>query len=358
MRRRICFISGTLAQGGAERQLYYMARVLRDQGHAVTVLCLTKGEHWEERIRALGVPVEWVGRYDARPLRLASVVNAARRLRPQLLQSSHFYTNFPAAVAGRVLGIPSIGAMRTDGANEVASLGRVLGPLNLKTPTLLAGNSKAAIVNARARGVREGRLFFLPNVIDCDEFGHAPKSAHNPIRIVTAGRLVEQKRHDRFLRLLQTLRRTVTVPVKGIIVGDGPERARLQAQVHELDLGDDVDIRGVTRDMKGVYREADVFVLTSDFEGTPNVVLEAMACGVPVVSTDVGDVRAVINDGATGFVVEPDREDDLANRVRQLVLDACQRMTLATNARRDIEARFSLDRLAGYLDSLYAAVAS
>jgi len=353
VRRKICFIVGTLSQGGAERQLYYMLRILHEEGNKVIVLCLTQGEYWEPRIKKLGVTVVWVGQRKARSLRLLRILREVHRLKPDILQSSHFYTNFPTAIAGKIFGIPAIGAVRTDCLNEVAGLGRTLGVLNLKSPRLIAGNSTAALKNARKCGVPEPRLFFLPNVVDCTEFQFAARVPRNVIRLVTAGRLVGQKRHDRFIRLISRLRSSVASPVKGIIVGAGPEREVLEHQIVDLQLEEHVDFLGLSRNMKSIYDEADIFVLTSDFEGTPNVILESMASGVPVVSTDVGDVSALIEDGVSGFIVNSECEEDLLIRVQQLIQDSHKRQVFAANARRHIERAFSLTRLSVYLDSLY-----
>jgi glycosyltransferase involved in cell wall biosynthesis len=356
-RNHICFLVGTLSQGGAERQLYYMLRVLQKNCKTLTVLCLTKGEYWEERIKALGIPVVWVGQHETRVLRLQAILREIRRLKPDLLQSSHFFTNLPAAIAGRLFGIPAIGAVRNDCLNEVAGVGILVGKLNLRVPRWLAGNSRAGLENARMQGVSGRSLFFLPNVVDCTEFRFSPRAAHNPVRIVTAGRLVQQKRQDRFIRLIARLRSSMPLAIQGVIAGDGPTLEQLRRQIEELQLSPhDIELRGVSTDMKNLYHQADIFVLTSDWEGTPNVVLEAMASGVPVVSTDVGDVRELIDDGVTGFVVSRHAEDDLFSRVAQLAEDSSRRKTFAESARRRIEMNFSLERLSDYLNSLHSMV--
>jgi glycosyltransferase involved in cell wall biosynthesis len=330
-----------------------MVRILSEAGNNVTVLCLTRGDYWESRIKDLGVHVTWVGQHEARPLRLLSILREVGRLNPDILQSSHFFTNFPTAIAGRIFGIPAIGAVRTDCNNEVAGPGRILGLLNLKVPRVVAGNSRAALQNARTFGVPQQRLFFLPNVVDCIEFEFTDKALHSPVRVVTAGRLVEQKRHDRFVRLIWRLS-SLQLAVKGMIFGTGPRRGALQEQMRELHLTEKhLQFGGLMGNMRHIYSGADIFVLTSDFEGTPNVVLEAMASGVPVVSTDVGDVRALIEDGVSGFVVSRDNEEDLIARVRQLVEDPSQRRAYAKNARRHVEMNCSLIRLSDCLEALY-----
>jgi glycosyltransferase involved in cell wall biosynthesis len=357
--RKICFVTGTLSQGGAERQLYYMLRVLSEAGNSLTVLCLTRQEYWESAIRDLGASVVWVGQRKSRPSRFLRILAEVRRLRPDVIQSSHFYTNFPAAVVGRLLGIPVVGALRNDGLMEISAPGRVLGMLNLKAPRWIAANSKAGIANACRLGVAKHRLRFLPNAVDVSEFRAAETELRSPVRILTAGRLVDQKRQDRFVRLIHCLRSTLALPVKGVLVGDGPNRDALKNLACDLRLTEhDIEFCGSRKSMADVYGQADLFVLTSAWEGTPNVVLEAMASGVPVVSTDVGDVRELVHDGTTGFVVPADDEQELVVRVRQLVEDSTLRQAFARNARRHVESSFSLSRLGTNLEALYSAVAA
>ena len=125
----LCFIAGTLGQGGAERQLFYLLKALRGAGASPSLLTLTQGEFWESRIRELGVPVIWVGQADSRLSRLKRIIRELRQIAaqsktPMILQSQHFYTNIYAAAAARTLGLREIGAMRCDGFSEVQAHGR------------------------------------------------------------------------------------------------------------------------------------------------------------------------------------------------------------------------------------------
>src|SRR5262249_2475156 len=139
---RVCFLAGTLGQGGAEQQLFYLLKTLRGQGATVRLLSLMRGEFWEAPIAEFGVEVRWVGQSDSRLARLGRIIREARAFRPQILQSQHFYTNLYAAAAGRALGVREIGALRCDGSSEVAEHGRALGKLSLRWPRLIAANSR------------------------------------------------------------------------------------------------------------------------------------------------------------------------------------------------------------------------
>jgi glycosyltransferase involved in cell wall biosynthesis len=351
---KVCLVAGTLGQGGAERQLYYILRALADGGARVRLLCLTRGEFWEDRIRDLRIPITWVGRQEARFLRFARIIAELRKDLPDVVQSQHFYTNLYVVGAARALGLREIGAVRNDGISEVKATGAVLGRLSLRAPRLLAANSRNAIRNAAALGVPSPRFALLPNIVDTDQFKPGVRSEAGAVRLLAAGRLVEAKRFDRFLSVTAALRRHSSKRIKAIIVGDGPLRSELEMQASALGLWPEaVEFRGLLPDMRAIYREADLFVLTSDWEGTPNVVLEAMASGLPVVATRVGGVPEVVRHGETGFLAEPADETALIRSLLTLVESPERRSEMGDNARRHMVNSFSSSRLPVYLNELY-----
>lgn len=351
---KICFIVGTLGQGGAERQLFYMVSELQQYGANVHILCLTQGEFWEERIRTLGVPVSWVGKYSGRLLRLIQIIRKVYFLRPKILQSSHFYTNIYTGIVGKVFGIPNIGALRSDCFNEVATNGRWLGMLQLKFPQMIAGNSKQGLMNALTFGIPRKNVFLLPNVLDTELFTIKPNQNRNLITLLTVGNLTKAKRTDRFVRLMARMEQEFPGKTNGIIVGDGPLRSELQKQAWEAGLtSDQLNFLGSVVNVQEVYTKASIFILTSDWEGTPNVVMEAMACGLPVVATMVGGVTDLIRHGETGLLVNHDNEDHLFNAICTLINDSSLRETMGKKSREFIKKEHSLDKLPEYLLELY-----
>jgi len=352
--KNVCFVVGTLGQGGAERQLYYMLKSLREQGESPRVLCLTQGEFWEERIQKLGVPVTWVGQSGSFFSRLSRIISEVRNDPPGLLQSAHFYTNLYVLVTAGIVGLPGIGAMRNDGDSEVKETGKIGGWLCLHGPRVVAANSRAALEFARAQGIPSSRLYFLPNVVDTDYLKPSDKLNENPVKLFAVGRLAKQKNLDRYLRVLDRLQKKTQVPFMGVIVGDGPLRPQLEAQATRLGLFPGaVSFRGKLSDISEAYREADVLVLTSDHEGTPNVVLEAMSCGLPVVATRVGGVADIVRHGETGYLFEPEDEDGMVSALSELVAQPSLRRKIGAQARDFIQQRHALARLPEYLGGLY-----
>jgi glycosyltransferase involved in cell wall biosynthesis len=350
---KVCFLAGTLSQGGAERQLYYMVRVLKQAGVQVRVLCLAEGEYWFDKIQALNVPVVCVGNSNSRIGRLRNILRELKSAPPDILQSQHFYTNAYAALAARRLGLQEIGAMRNDGASEVQDCGGLFGRLNLHLPRMLAANSRPAIAYAEACGIAKEKLFFLPNVVDRSQLTQTPR-LRLPVQIVLVGRLEAQKRVDRFLRVLAQLKESSTTPIKGVIVGTGSLRDELLGLAGQLGLlPDAVEFRGPTGDIKAVYEQSDILALTSDHEGTPNVVLEAMAAGLPVVATRVGGIPDIIQHGITGFLSAPQEESCLIEPLLKLIGAPRLREQVGRAARAHVEAHHSPESLLQKLTTLY-----
>ena len=351
---KVCFVAGTLGQGGAERQLFYMLQALRHSGAAVRLLCLTQGEFWESKIQALGVPVTWVGQDSSRLARLRRIARELRADPPDIVQSAHFYTNLYAALAARWLGLKEIGAVRNDALSEVKANGRLLGRLSLRLPRVLAPNSHAGLRNAAKLGVPESRCHFLPNVVDTGRFVPVDRSQRDALTLLAVGRLVPQKRMDRFLRLLAAVRGASPIPVHGIIAGTGELRKSLMAQARELGLlPDGIEFLGGVSDLVPVYQRSDLFVLTSDWEGTPNVVLEASACGLPVVATRSGGTVEVVRAGETGLLFDAADEDGMSRELVNLTGEVKRRFVMGAAARQFVETNHSVRRLPEFLAALY-----
>jgi glycosyltransferase involved in cell wall biosynthesis len=351
---KVCFVAGTLGPGGAERQLYYILRALRNAGADARVLCLDRNGFWESEILKIGVPVVWVGGSGLKLGRLLRIISELRKHRPQVVQSQHFFTNSYAALSSWALRLGSIGALRSNGVMETLDCGRFGGWLNLQTPNLLAANSRAALQYALEQGQSESKLFHLPSVVDTNQWTPASPHPPRPLRLLAVGRLVRAKRFDRFLSVLAGLRHDYHQEVKGVIVGDGPLQGELETQAQRFGLQSSViEFRGRVDDPAPVYREMDALVVTSDFEGTPNVILEAMASGLPVIATRVGGVPEVVHHGKNGLIVDADDVDGMIDGVNKLIANPHLRARLGKAARAYVECHHSLDCLPGRLVELY-----
>ena len=352
----ICFIAGTLGQGGAERQLFHMLQALQRCGSKSRVLCLTRGEYWEDKLLDLGIDVCWVGQSSSRLRRLTKIIHELRRSRPQVVQSQHFYTNLYAVAAARILGLREVGAIRGDANVEVSNSGRFLGALGLRAPRTIAANSEAAIRNLASSGIPVSHLFLLRNVVDTDIFRPGLSMKRQTVTICAVGRLVKQKRFDRLIDVFAKVKSQSVISVDLIIAGNGPLLPDLKKQISRLGLEDSVKLTGIVPDPETIYQEADILALTSDWEGTPNVVLEAMSCGLPVVATRVGELPNFIQTGMTGFLVDSFDEEKMVAVLLDLINNPDLRTAIGQQARESIVDRYSVHQLPGQLHKLYEAV--
>jgi len=140
------------------------------------------------------------------------------------------------------------------------------------------------------------------------------------------------------------------------MVGDGPDRERLEQLAHELGIARSCYFVGYQEDVAGYYRLFDALVLPSVNEGTPVSAIEALASGTPVVANRVGGVPDVVRDGVDGFLVEPGDTESAAARLAELAADAGLRQTMGDAGRARVSARYSVPRLVDDVDRLYRAL--
>jgi glycosyltransferase involved in cell wall biosynthesis len=170
--------------------------------------------------------------------------------------------------------------------------------------------------------------------------------------IAWLGRMTEIKRVDDLLTAFAMLRDR-GVDAHLALAGDGPLRLQLEGLARELGISDRAHFIGLQQEVAALYGAADVVALTSRNEGTPVTLIEGLAAGTAVVSTDVGGVRDVVRDGETGLLVEAGDTDGIASAFERLGADPTFRQALGDAGRVDVRARYSVERLLGDVDDLY-----
>ncbi len=165
-------------------------------------------------------------------------------------------------------------------------------------------------------------------------------------------RLVPIKAHEVFLTAAVRVRQALPA-ARFLIVGDGELRGALEARVTSLGLGDAVRFLGWRADLDRLYADMDVVVLTSRNEGSPVALIEAMAAGVPVVSTNVGGVADVVDDGVNGWLAPMDDDAALARHVLAVLADPAQARSMGQRGRAKVAATYDAGRLVGDIEGLY-----
>jgi glycosyltransferase involved in cell wall biosynthesis len=261
-------------------------------------------------------------------------------------------------------GALGVGTARSDIVHEVSANG-MWGNWLLRTPSALIVNSHAARRNAISAGVHAAAVDVLPNVIDLAEFDslarrEAIEDSLLPgegMKVAAVGTLIPVKRFDRFIRAI-ALARTRGARASGIIVGDGPMRAELETLSASLGLSPAaMSFAGPLTNVPALLRRVDAFVLSSQHEGFPNVLIEAMAAGLPTIATPAGDAASIVKDCTTGFLVPMDDEDAMAARLVELEASPSLRGRLGSAGRGIVEQCYASDGLPGRLTGIYRSIA-
>ncbi len=197
---------------------------------------------------------------------------------------------------------------------------------------------KQEIVNTY--GIAENKIRVIPNYVDTEMYAPAKDEKEDSLTVIFVGRLSEEKN---LFNLLAAVEKTRKVD-KLIIVGEGDLKARLQSAAEGMRTRVDFPGRKPTKDIPGLLRQSDIFVLPSLYEGLPKALLEAMSIGLPCLGTDVRGIQDVIKHGETGWLCATDSEA-IASGLMALIDDRDLRSRLSENARRLVEENYSLDKV-------------
>ena len=331
-RCRILFLVGELVAGGQEQQLVYLLQEMDRQEYrpGLVVWNYRESDVNVRKVQNLGVPMWGYPVEASSRQKLYYLMRLARSLSVEVVHSYGFYTNFAAFCGARAAGAVGLGSVQNEVDAPIFIQKRpVIGRLSASLPRLQISNSHAAAKRIMARGkwFTPARFAIVTNPIDLTRFQGEPVPMTLPHIILGIGRLVDFKRWDRLLKIAHDLKR-LKLPVQVQIAGDGPARGELETLAFKLGIKDTVIFLGYQTDIPALIAKARLVAHTSDAEGLPNVLMEALAGGRPVVATDAGDTGTLINNGKTGFLVRCDDEETMLARIVDLITndDLARRM--------------------------------
>jgi glycosyltransferase involved in cell wall biosynthesis len=351
----------TLATGGMEMMVASLSRTLVGRGHEVGVTCLQEDGPVGEAIRADGIRVSVVPTPGvATNFRAPALAAHFARIAPNVVHS-HSGVWAKAAHAARLAGVKRVGYTSHGWLDRERWFEPPLYRLaSRSTDWVAAVSADLASYLEKTIKVDGRKLRVLPNGIDTERFKPGGYTGALRMRLGLGSRplvgiiarLVPVKDHAFLLRAFERVREMVP-DVALAIVGDGPLRAELEAQAAPMDGA--VRFLGETRDAPAVYRDLDVFVLSSKAEGTSMSVLEAMASGVPVVATAVGGTPALLDGGACGSLAAYGDEDALAAALICALQDVERTREMAVLARSRVLSHYSEQSMVDHYEVLYGA---
>ncbi len=361
---RVLLVVDSLDGGGAERYVADLAVALAARGHGVTVACATGGV-LRAPLDAAGVPVvELVGRTVKRRVstRFATALRRLVREHAPDVVHAHIYASAAAAaLATWGTEVPLVVTEHTEAPWRGARARAMSRWLYARADHVVAVSTAIRALLVDEFAVPAGRVSHVVNAIA--PLPRAAGAAGPPLPARARGRrlvgrvcrLAPEKGVDVFLRAAAHLA-PHDPGVHFLVVGDGPERARLEALADELGLAGRVDFLGFRDDARAVIAELDVLAVTSLSDGAPLVVLEAMEAGVPVVASAVGGLPDQIAHGRDGVLVSPGDPVALAGALGGLLRDPDRRRDLGTGGRRRV-AGDGYDRLVERMEAVYRRLA-
>ena len=344
-RLRVLQVIGNAIVGGMETFVARLSGQLQ-RDHGFDVLCLCPYESAAtDALRRLGCAVHVAPLPDEPVWR--GIQYACSLIADEGIDVIHAHltnAHLLAGIAGKLTGTPVLATIH---GRDVVAADIMMQRL---ADTHLHVVSRATLYQALGAGVRRGRINCVLNGVDAERF--SPGVASGSLRAACGidadvplvgfvGRLSPEKGPELFVRAFALV--LASCPeAHAVMLGEGALKPMLLQLAHDLDIADRLHIVGLRDEMPDCLREFALLVSTSHSEGTPLAIIEAQACGVPVVATHVGGVPEIVTMGETGVLVPPGQADAIAHVVVALLDRADERARLGRSGRQRMIDRFSI----------------
>jgi len=351
--------------GGTEHMVATVVERIDPRRVVPTVVTLDRPGPVARRLAEHGVPVRSLGG-DGLPRAFVRLAGILRREPFEVVNAYGFKSTFVTrflvrALAPRAVFVSGVRGLyvseleRLDGpkARFVLSAERLTSPF----VDVYDANSKGAMELLADAGIDRRRLRYIPNGLDVEWWRPDSDRKRASISVVLCvARFTRIKRHQDLLRAVAMLRdRGVAVRLE--LIGDGPTLPEMERLAGAL--GDDELVRFAgardSDEVRDAMRRADVFCLASGWEGMAGSVMEAMACGLPVVGTQVNGIAGLVEHGRTGYLVPPQRPELLAAALQRLVTNPVEAATLGAAGRKSIK-EFSVESMVAAKEELFVGL--
>ncbi len=356
---RVMMLSTDLQRGGLPMRLARLAIQLRGMGVEPIVGCLTSPGPLSRDLADAGVETfscDATGRLDVRCL--AALSRPVRRIPPDVLHAALFHANLAARWGGR-LDRPRPVVTGTVTIEIERRWHRLVESLTAPLSDVHVANSQAVADHLVCElGFAPERLRVIPNGVDLERMDQTPPVERQAVGIppdawlvVWAGRMDPVKNLP---VLVEAVTRAASqAPVRAVLLGDGPERSRIAADVHRRGLDGVIRVAGWSNDVVGWLKAADCLCFPSFTEGSPNAVIEAMGCHCCVIASDIAAHRELIRHGESGWLVPARDARAFCDRILQLREDRVGAQAASRAARRHVERYHRLQDVATAWVRLY-----
>ena len=354
--KRILFITGRLGTGGAERMTLYLINAFVECGVDVGLVVQRSGGSYMPLLSTKCKVHKLCGSFRLFGLgwvmRLISLIILLYKITPNVIytnlwgtaflvrQSLRFYLRAVEFVYAITSNLDAYSEHRREFENILKD--------ESVTLILQTDRIKKAVGFYRKS---DKNIYVIPSIIDPhimkSELADSERGASNIHRLVHVGRFVRVKRHDRLLQIAQNLKNR-GVAFQLDLIGDGPLKSEIYNMAIEMGLDDMVTLYGYQKSSYPWIARADVMLLTSDYEGMPMVLIEALTVGTPVVATDVEfGPREIIENGVNGFVTP---KNDIQSFVNCVITVLCEKEAFSENAKESSNRFYIQNHITEYLD--------
>lgn len=358
---------GTLDVGGTERMLASVVKNLDRQRFDITVLCLTSGGKIADSLKDDGFRVEVLGVKGKLDLSaIFKLKDFLRRGKFDIIQSYLFYSNVLARVCGRLAGTKVILSGERSTSEWKGGFYRLIDRFTAGYARMIIANSQAVKASlVEDVGIKADKIKVIVNGIDPGRFNSNVDIvdmkrqlglSKDKMVVGTVTRLHPEKNPEVFIDAASIVKKEHD-NIQFVVVGDGRLMNALKQQVARLGLSSDVIFTGERDDVAQILKVMDIFVLTSLWEGLSVSILEAMASAVPVVATDVGGTKEVVDNGVTGVLIPRKNPTETANAISMLLSKPDKLRQMGSRGKEHVEKYFTLNDMIKKIEDLYESLA-
>jgi glycosyltransferase involved in cell wall biosynthesis len=358
---RVMQVTWGLVAGGAEMYAFTVAANLDARKFKAMLCAIDKGGALEPEIESRGIPYFVMHRRQGIDFKLMwRMYRLFKENRIQVVHTHHFNQLFYSLPGAKLAGARIV---HMEHSVEFLKRKRLSVALNFLTrfcDKVIAIGSDGARALKELAGIPETKLEIIRAGVDPANYTESKSQARKALGLdqtekiaVIVARLFPEKNHKLLLEAFARVVRRID-KARLLIVGDGIEEAALCDEIDRLNLKSQVTMLGVRRDVARLLAASDVFVLSSDREGLPIAVLEAMAAAKPVIATAVGDLPMVVKDQKTGRLVPAKNSEALSEALVEILSDEEKATNMGEQALRAID-EYSLQTMIAKFETLYSA---
>lgn len=360
--KRILYLITVLAFGGAETQLMRLAVMLKQRGWDIIVVSMMPPTAYTEKLFTCGISIISLGirKGNIDLLAFFRFIRILKLEKPDILNTFLVHANFFGRLARLFVHIPVL----ISSSRNIFEGGGIRDWWYRLTDFLCDMTTHVSKAGLE-RYIKEklspaSKIMYIPNGVDVLTFRKNDDSRQrirdsfgikDDFVWLAVGRFEKAKDYHNMIQAFHQLTKT---PCVLWITGDGSLRYDMEKLIKELKLENGVKLLGVRADIPDLMSSADAYVMSSAWEGMPNVLLEAAACELPIVTTAVGENSEIVLDGKNGFLVPPKEPEKLAEAMQKLLaLTKEERLKMGKAGRQFIEDKYSLEHVADIWEELY-----